>query len=200
MRGAMTPAQMREAEAHLCRHDTIMAGLIGRHGPCNLADSPYEPFHALTTAIVGQQLSARAAQTIGQRIAQLAPAPFQPGDILRVSGEQLRAAGLSVRKAACLHDLARRIADGRLAFAALAGCDDETVIAALTGISGIGGWTAEMFLIFGLKRPDVLAPGDAGLRRAVRQLYGDGRTLAHVAPPWRPYASVASWYLWRHIG
>ncbi len=195
----MTPALLREAEAHLRRRDTVMAGLIERHGPCPLAERPFEPFHTLATSIISQQLSAKAAQTIQNRVAQLAPAPFQPADLLRVPAAQLRAAGLSTRKAASFHELAQRIADQRLSFDALAGADNETAIATLIDLPGVGRWTAEMFLIFGLKRPDVLALGDAGLQRATRLLYGEERTLADVAPPWRPYASVASWYLWQHI-
>ncbi len=199
MRGAMTTAQMREAEAHLCRYDTVMAGLIERHGPCPLAERPFEPFHTLVTSIISQQLSAKAAQTIQNRVAQLAPEPFQPADLLRVPADRLRAAGLSTRKAACFHELARRIAGRQLSFETLVHVDNETAVATLTDLPGVGRWTAEMFLIFGLKRPDVLALGDAGLQRAARLLYGEDRTLADVAPPWRPYASVASWYLWQHL-
>lgn len=197
--GSLTPALMREAEVHLCQSDPIMADLIEQHGPCSLPERPFEPFHTLTTSIISQQLSAKAADTIERRVAQLVPSPFLPVDMLRVSTEQLRAVGLSLRKAAYIHELAGRVIDGRLSFEALASTDDESVIAALVEIPGIGRWTAEMFLIFGLKRPNVLALDDVGLQRAVRLLYGDCCALAHLSPAWRPFSTVASWYLWRHL-
>jgi len=197
--GSLTPALLREAEVHLRQSDPIMADLIGKHGPCPLSERPFLPFHTLAASIISQQLSAKAADTIERRVAQLVPSPFLPADMLRVSAEQLRAAGLSSRKVAYIHELAGRVIDGRLSFEALAGADDESVITALVELPGIGRWTAEMFLIFGLKRPDVLALDDVGLQRAVRLLYGDDYALAHVSPAWRPFSTVASWYLWRHI-
>lgn len=197
--GRLTPAMLREAEVHLRQSDPIMADLIRQHGPCSLPERPFEPFHTLAASIISQQLSAKAADTIERRVAKLVPSPFLPADMLRVSAEQLRAAGLSSRKVAYIHKLAERVIDGRLSFEALAGADDESVIAALVELPGIGRWTAEMFLIFGLKRPDVLALNDVGLQRAVRLLYGEDYALANVGPAWRPFATVASWHLWRHL-
>ena len=198
-RVGITMATLRKAEARLRRSDPIMAGLIERHGPCTLFERKYEPFHTLCTSIISQQLSGKAADTIEQRVAQLVPSPFRAWDIVRVPVASLRTAGLSSRKAAFLHQLAERVMDGRLSFERLARADDEAVITALVEVPGIGRWTAEMFLIFALKRPDILALKDGGLQRAVRLLYGDSFDLALAGRRWRPYSSVASWYLWRHL-
>ena len=197
--GSLTPALLREAEVHLRQAGPIMADLIEQHGPCSLAERPFEPFHTLASSIISQQLSAKAADTIERRVGQLVPSPFLPADMLRVSAEQLRAAGLSSRKVGYIHELAGRIINGRLSFKALASADDESVIAALVELPGIGQWTAEMFLIFGLRRPDVLSLADAGLQRAARLLFGDDTKLENVGKPWRPFCSVASWYLWRTL-
>jgi len=197
--GTLTPALLRKAYAHLRQSDPIMAGLIRRHGPCSLAQRPFEPFHTMTVSIIGQQLSAKAADTIERRIALLVSAPFQPKDVLRVPASRLRKAGLSSRKAAYIRELAKRVIDGRLSFEALATADDDTVIATLIELPGVGQWTAEMFLIFGLKRPDVLSSADAGLQRAVRLLYGHTKQPHRAGRQWKPYSSIASWYLWRHL-
>ncbi|MCX5815263.1 MAG: DNA-3-methyladenine glycosylase 2 family protein [Proteobacteria bacterium] len=164
----------------------------------------YHPFHPLVTSIISQQLSAKAADTIENRIAEIVSIPFLPTELLSTPVELLRAAGLSWPKARYIHELAQRVSDGRLSFSNLESEKDDDVIAALVDCPGIGRWTAEMFLIFGLKRLDVLSLGDAGLQRAARLLYGvdkekDG-LLASVADLWRPYRSVASWYLWQHLG
>jgi DNA-3-methyladenine glycosylase II len=197
--GGLTPAMLVAVEAHLRESDPVIAGLIDQHGACLLVNQPYQPFHTLATSIISQQLSAKAAVTIERRVAQLVPAPFQPAAMVAAPVEQLRAAGLSSRKAVYLHELARRVIDGRLSFDVLADASDDAVIDALVELPGIGRWTAEMFLIFGLKRLDVLALDDAGLQRAVRLLYGDALDLARAGTAWRPYRSVASWYLWRHL-
>lgn len=195
----LTPALLRKGYVHLRRSDPIMADLIGKHGPCTLAHRPFQPFHTLAASIISQQLSAKAADTIERRIAQLAPSPFQPKDLLRVPASRLRQAGLSSRKAAYIRELAERVTDGRLSFESLAAADSDAVVTALIELPGIGQWTAEMFLIFGLKRPDVLSLADAALQRAVRLLYGHSRQLHLVGRPWQPYSSIASWYLWRHL-
>ena len=199
LRGSLTPILMRVAESHLRNADHVMAGLIDRHGLCALVERPYQPFHTLAASIISQQLSAKAADTIERRVAQLTPSPFQPEHMVGVPLEQLREAGLSSRKAGYIRELAERVIDGRLSFDALTHADNEVVIAALVELPGVGRWTAEMFLIFGLKRPDVLALDDAGLQRAVRLLYGDAQNLNTAGESWRPYSSVASWYLWRHL-
>jgi len=187
------------AEQHLLKSDRVMAKLVRKHGSCRLGPRAFQPFHALTTAIISQQLSVKAAETIASRVANHAPRPFQPNSILTVAPELLRAAGLSGAKAKYIHGLARRVEDGSLNFVRIRKLHDEAAIAALTELPGIGRWTAEMFLIFTLKRPDILSLGDAGLSRAVRVLYGDAADMQRVAERWRPYRSVACWYLWQHL-
>jgi DNA-3-methyladenine glycosylase II len=189
---------VRKAERHLRLSCEVMARLVAVHGFCQLANLEFRPFHALTTSIISQQLSAKAAHTIKRRILKLVPA-LCPSEFLAVPLEALREAGLSTAKAKYIIELATRVNDGRLNFDALIHQPDDDVIAALTELPGIGRWTAEMFLIFGLKRPDVLAVGDAGLQRAVRLLYGDAAELKIIGQVWKPYCSVASWYLWRYL-
>lgn len=193
---------MREAERHLSQADEVMASLVADYGPCPLAEREFRPFHTLARSIISQQLSAKAADTIERRVSQIIPTPFGPDEILTVPVERLREAGLSSRKAGFIRQLAEHVTRGRLNFDELAGYPDESVIVALMELPGIGQWTAEMFLIFGLKRPDVLALGDAGLRRAAKMLYQDSDEnglLERVSVTWRPYRSIASWYLWRHL-
>ena len=194
---------MRRAERHLARVDPIMRRLIARHGPCPLAEREFQPFHMLANSIISQQLSIHAAAAIKQRLALLIAPPFSAEGFLRISNEQLRGAGLSQAKSRYILNLAGRVSDGGIRFDQIIAKDDEEVIDTLAECPGIGRWTAEMFLIFGLKRLDVLALGDAGLQRAARILYGKNRKsktlLTRVAEPWRPYRSVASWYLWRSL-
>lgn len=199
---ALSEKGTREAERHLSQSDEIMARLVSDHGPCPLAEREFRPFHTLVRAIIGQQLSAKAADSITRRISQIIPAPFRPDSLLSISGETLRSAGLSTPKTRYLFELATRITEGHLNFDELANSPDESVIMVLTALPGIGRWTAEMFLIFGLKRPDVLASDDAGLQRATRMLYSgpaESALLERVSSAWRPYRSVASWYLWQYL-
>jgi len=195
----LTGERLRAAERHLGKSDRVMAKLVRAHGQCKLARRPFLPFHALTTAIISQQLSVKAADTIAARVAQLTMRPFVASSVLAVPADSLRAAGLSSAKVRYIHGLARWVEDGALDFQKLRRQTDEGVLAALTAVPGIGRWTAEMFLIFSLKRPDILSLGDAGLSRAVRLLYGDAADIEKLAEPWRPYRSVASWYLWQHL-
>lgn len=176
-----------------------MAGLIERHGPCSLLDSPYQPFHTLAISIISQQLSAKVTNIIVGRIAHLSALPLHPLDIARISAEELRNTGISSRKVSYLQSLANTFLKQQLLFDRLIYADDEEVIAKLMKLPGIGRWTAEMFLIFGLKRANVLALTDSGLQRAVRMLYGNTENLAGLGLRWQPYNSVASWYLWRHL-
>lgn len=190
------------AEKHLIQSDAVMTQLVSDHGPCSIFEREPNYFDTLARSIISQQLSAKAADTIERRIWAVAPSPFEPAQLLTVPVEALRSAGLSSRKASYIHALAESILNGDLDFDALAAYSDESVITVLTEFPGIGRWTAEMFLIFGLKRIDVLALGDSGLRRAARMLYPDTRQddiLEVVSKPWRPYRSVASWYLWRYL-
>jgi DNA-3-methyladenine glycosylase II len=194
---------IRRAERHLAGADPIMKRLIACHGGWPISAREFEPFHTLANSIISQQLSTRAAATIKQRVGALVGVPFNVEKILSTTPELLRAAGLSAAKARYLRELAARVKDGRLDFGSLTALEDEGLIAKLIEVPGIGRWTAEMFLLFGLKRLDVLAIGDAGLQRAAHLLYGKRRRspglLARVAESWRPYRSVASWYLWRSL-
>jgi len=184
-------------------HDVVMKRLIALYGPCPFAEWEYEPFSTLVTSIISQQLSSRASDTIEKRIAGIVSLPFDPKRFLEVSPQALRGAGLSLSKVRYIRELAQRVVDGRLVLDDLDEFEDETVIATLVKIPGIGQWTAEMFLIFGLRRLDVLSLGDGGLRRAFKLLYGkDGEgqeSLETVAVAWRPFRSVASWYLWKSL-
>jgi len=193
---------MHVAERHLSQADEVMARLVSDHGGCPLAEREFRPFHTLAASIISQQLSAKTADTIKCRVSQLVPTPFSPDRFLSVSIENLRSAGLSTAKIRYIREVATHVVDGRLNFDQLVNYPDESVIIALMALPGIGRWTAEMFLIFGLKRPDVLALGDAGLQRAVKTLYGsssESGLLEKVSSSWRPYRSVASWYLWKYL-
>lgn len=189
---------MHAAERRLCQSSEVMAKLVANHGTCRLADSNFPPFQTLVTSIISQQLSTKAANAIGKRVLELVPM-CTPHGFLAVSHQAMRQAGLSMAKTTYIIELATRVNDGRLNLDALRCQPDEDVIANLTQLPGIGRWTSEMFLIFGLHRPDVLAIGDAGLQRAARLLYGDSVELENVGQVWKPYRSVASWYLWQHL-
>jgi DNA-3-methyladenine glycosylase II len=194
---------IRKAERHLAKADPVMKRLIARHGHCPIAEREFEPFHMLANSIISQQLSTRAAATIKQRVGILVGVPFQIGKVLSVAPAELRGAGLSGAKTRYIGELAAHVSDGRLDFEEILFLNDEAAIEKLVIVPGIGRWTAEMFLLFGLKRLDVLALGDAGLQRAARKLYGKKRRsatlLPRVAESWRPYRSIASWYLWRSL-
>ena len=184
------------AARHLTEACDIMAGLVSRIGPCTLPALDHPPFGTLASSIIGQQLSIKAAQTIEARVLALT-GRLEPASILAVEVDGLRACGLSAAKVRYLWALSEAVAAGRLDFEALATMEETDAVKALVALPGIGPWTAEMFLIFGLKRPDVLSVGDAGLQRASRDLYG--KPLEEIADRFRPYRSVASWYLWRHL-
>jgi DNA-3-methyladenine glycosylase II len=191
------------ASAHLMAADPIMARLVEQQGPRHLqATNDY--FFTLVEAIASQQLSSKAADTIIARIRALVPGDGTPdaASILAIPNEALRGAGLSWSKVSYLKDLAERVESGRLPLEHIAQMADEEIIEALVAVKGIGRWTAEMFLIFSLARPDVLAVDDFGLRAAMRDLYSlpdlpKPATMKQVAEPWQPYRSYASLYLWR---
>lgn len=198
----LSEKMVRNAERCLCKSDSVMARLIHTLGPCSLARRKFRPFHTLAISIISQQLSAKASATIVRRVSEFVPTPFHHNDFLQVSKTSLRKAGLSRAKANYLLELSQRVSKGLLRFKDLKFKNDEAVIEILTALPGIGRWTAEMFLIFGLKRPDILALGDAGLQRAAGLLYGvngDSDFLARVGRAWIPYRSIASWYLWRRL-
>lgn len=192
-----------QALGHLCDADATLARIIAAVGPFTLQREPHG-FYTLVDAIVSQQISVKAAAAIMARVAQAA-APLGPVTLLELGPERLRGLGLSNQKARYVLDLAARAADGRLDLDHLAALDDEAVVTELTRVTGIGRWTAEMYLIFALGRPDVLPVADLGLRQAVQRAYGladlpQGPAIQALAAPWRPYRSVATWYLWRSLG
>jgi DNA-3-methyladenine glycosylase II len=196
---------IRKATRHLISSDKAMSALIKKHGPCTITPSLDNPFHALTSSIISQQLSARAARAIKARLFDsLGVERFTPERIGKMSAKVARTAGLSRGKFEYLRGLAMAVRDGELDFTSIAKCEDEDVIAKLTTFTGIGRWTAEMFLIFGLGRPDVLSTHDAGLKKGFKLTYNLPQTpsaeeMTSIGEPWRPYRSVASWYLWRVV-
>jgi DNA-3-methyladenine glycosylase II len=203
----VTPAEYRRAERRLARRDPVLRDLIRRIGPCGLARSQREdPFVAMVEAIVWQQLSTRAAATIYGRVRALLPdgGVLTPSALVAVETEAFREAGLSRAKAAYVRDLAAKVLDGTVHLDRLAHLDDEAVVAELTKVKGIGRWTAEMFLMFRLHRPDVLPVGDLGIVNAIRRAYRLRKAptparMVRIAEPWRPFRSVACWYLWESL-
>jgi 3-methyladenine DNA glycosylase/8-oxoguanine DNA glycosylase len=210
-RVAITPARrlleadFERARRHLMRRDPRLAPLIKRVGRCRLPDArPSAPFAALVRAILSQQLSGKAAETIHGRVVTLLERSggLTPAGLLAADPVALRAAGVSRPKIAYLRDLAERVETARLDLEALDQHSDEDVIAAITAVKGLGRWSAEMFLIFRLNRPDVFPVGDLGIVKGVQKLLAmkrrpAPRTMLRVAEAWRPYRSVAAWYLWR---
>jgi len=194
---------MREAILHLKKCDPIMRSIIERVGPCRMEFGPPE-FSSLAEAIVYQQLNGKAVVTIFKRLAALAGEPLTPDGILNLSDEQLRSVGLSKQKSAYLKDLSARTRDGLLDFAKLPDLPDDEVIKHLTQVKGIGVWTAQMFLMFTLKRQDVLPTGDYGVQAAIKKHYRKRKLptpkeMEKIARPWAPYRSVACWYLWKSM-
>lgn len=189
----------------LARRDPVIRDLMRRHGPCGLAAAQRtDPFTALTRAIISQQLSTKAAATIAKRFDALFGGVPTAAAIAAVPDDQLRSVGLSSQKIAYMRDLCARVQDGSLALGALDALPDDAVIEALTSVKGIGRWTAEMFLMFRLHRPDVLPLGDLGIVKAVQRAYGlrkipSPERLTRIGEPWRPYRSVACWYLWASL-
>jgi DNA-3-methyladenine glycosylase II len=199
------PLDTAAAVKHLRRVDPVMRDLIRAVGPCALKPGARgDHFTTLLRAIVGQQLSAKAAETIWLRLVALHPngRRLDPKDILRAADADLRSVGLSNAKVAYARDLAARIDDGTLNLAKISRRGDDAIVEELVSVKGIGRWTAEMFLLFKLGRPDVWATDDLGLQNAVKNRYGVQPTKAkmvEIAEPWRPWRSVASWYLWRSL-
>ena len=194
---------MRKAINHLKKSDPVMSAIIERVGPYRMEFGPPE-FSSLAEAIVYQQLNGKAAVTIFNRFAALAGEPLTPDGILKLSDEQLRSVGLSKQKSAYLKDLSVKARDGLLDFGKLPDLPDEEVVKHLTQVKGIGVWTAQMFLMFTLKRPDVLPTGDYGVQAAIKKHYKKRKwpkpkEMEKIARPWSPYRSVACWYLWRSL-
>jgi DNA-3-methyladenine glycosylase II len=194
---------MRKAVNHLKKADPVLCAIIERVGPCRMEFGPAE-FCSLAEAIVYQQLNGKAAVTIFKRFAALAGEPLTPAGILRLSDEQLRSVGLSKQKSAYLKDLAAKTASGAINFSRLPELSDEEVIKHLTQVKGIGVWTAHMFLMFSLRRPNVLPTGDYGVQVAVKKHYKKRKLpkpkdMEKIARAWEPYRSVACWYMWQSL-
>ncbi len=194
----------RKARRHLARRDARMKALIARIGPCTLEPNP-DHFGLLVRSIVSQQISTRAARAIHGRLCERLGQPVRPRAVLNAADEELRSAGLSQAKLLSLRDLATRCAHGEIRLKELADLDEEEVIAKLTPVRGIGRWTAEMFLIFGLGRLDVLPVTDFGLRAGIRREHDlpelpNRATLVTLTEGWRPYRSIGTWYIWRSFG
>ncbi|HVP30665.1 MAG TPA: DNA-3-methyladenine glycosylase 2 family protein [Myxococcota bacterium] len=198
------PAALRTASRHLARRDARLAAVIRRLGPCGLQRRG-DPYRALVRSVLHQQLAGAAARAIESRVKALGGGRIPaPAALLAISEARLRAAGLSRQKVASVHGIAEAFAERRLVSRRLAQLPDPDVIEAVTRLRGIGEWTAHMLLIFSFGRPDVLPVGDYGVRKAAMLLYGlrdlpKPRELEALAEPWRPYRSVATWYLWRHL-
>ena len=213
---------MRKAVTHLKKSDPVMRAIIESVGPCRMEFGPPE-FPSLAEAIVYQQLNGKAAVTIFNRFVALAGEPLTPEGILRLKDEQLRSVGLSKQKSAYLKDLAAKTQAGLLDFSRLSELPDEEVIEHLIQVKGIGVWTAHMFLMFSLRRPNVLPTGDYGVQMAMFKHYlevrrtnaASGRSakkgrkrkiklpkptqMEKIAKSWEPYRSIACWYLWRSL-
>jgi DNA-3-methyladenine glycosylase II len=194
---------MKKALDHLKKSDAILASIIARVGPCKMAYRD-PTFEMLARAIVFQQLSTKAARTIYGRLEEAAGGALTPESIQDLSVGEMRRAGLSRQKLGYICDLAEHALSGKVDFAKLPAMSDEEVIASLTDIKGIGVWTAHMFLLFSLRRPNVLPVGDLGVRMAIQRAYRKRKMptpkqVEQIAKGWHPYCSYAAWYLWRSL-
>ena len=200
---------MPDSLQQLRRSDPVMRRLVDEHGPLDEEERrrgrPLEPYGALVRSIVGQQLSTKAARSIYERLTDLFGGRTPtPAELLAADPEKVRSVGLSRPKVGYLRSLAEHVESGELELARLSELSDDEVSAQLTAVKGLGQWTADMFLIFHLGRPDVLPVGDLGIRRAVERAYDlpeipDAARLTELGEPWRPNRSLASLYLWRSL-
>jgi DNA-3-methyladenine glycosylase II len=203
----MTPDDYARARRLLMRRDPRLRAVIAQHGRCGLADGQRDHgLQAMIESIVWQQLSGKAAATIYGRFLALFPTGRYPTpqEILAVPLPTLRQVGLSTQKSAYIRDVCERVSVGTLDLDRLESMGDEEVVASLTQVKGIGRWTAEMFLMFRLHRPDVLPVGDLGIVKAIQRLYGlrkppSADKMLAIGRRWQPYRSVASWYLWASL-
>jgi DNA-3-methyladenine glycosylase II len=192
---------MRHAVRHLKKADPVLAAIIERVGPCRLTYR--EPtFESLVRSIAFQQLNGKAAKSIYDRLVTAAGGALTPESILALSLEQMRSAGLSRQKLAYMRDLAQRTRSGEIDFSRLPEMSDDEVIEHLTRVKGIGIWSAQMFLIFALRRPNILPTADYGVRAAIMKQYRkrklpNHKQIVRLARAWHPHCSVACWYLWR---
>jgi DNA-3-methyladenine glycosylase II len=201
----MTSNEFARARRALMRRDPVLAAIIRNYRTTTLVDAPpAEPFVALMRAITSQQLSTKAAATILRRVLDLMGGVATPEALVSVTDEQLRQAGLSRQKTAYLRDLGGKVLSGELPLDALPEMSDDEVIAAITKVKGLGRWSAEMFLMFRLRRPDVLPVDDLGIVNAIHRAYGlrkkpKADRIRKIGESWRPYRTVACWYLWRSL-
>jgi DNA-3-methyladenine glycosylase II len=200
----LKPNDIRKARRHLRSVDPVMRAVIDAVGPVTLR-LERDRFGMLVRSIISQQISTSAARSIRGRLRELAgPGGLKAANIARFTGDQLRSVGLSPQKASYIADLARKVNQGTVELRQIGRLADERIVEQLTQVRGIGRWTAQMFLIFSLGRLDVFPHDDLGVRAAIRDRYGlddmpDKQTALAIAAPWRPYASVASWYCWRSL-
>lgn len=199
----MDPVILKKARLALARRDGVLKPIIRTVGPCTLKANG-DAFEVLVRSIISQQISTKAAIAIGGRVLQTV-GKFQPRRILAAADDDLRSAGLSRGKLLSLRDLATKCIDGTVPLKKLDAMPDDEVSATLTQVRGIGPWTAEMFLIFCLGRPDVLPAGDYGLRAGVQKQYAladlpNKGALTDLAECWKPYRSIGTWYIWRSLG
>jgi DNA-3-methyladenine glycosylase II len=203
---AVTPAYWDDACKHLARRDRVMKKLIPQFGEARL-QSRGDAFTTLARSIVGQQISTSAAQAVWERFAALLATPssrLPPADVLKLKTDAMRGSGLSARKVEYLRDLATHFTEGQVHVRQWQQMDDEAIVDELVAIRGIGRWTAEMFLIFHLMRPDVLPVDDLGLIKGISVNYFSGEPVTRVearelGDAWAPYRSVATWYIWRSL-
>ena len=202
---SVTPEDYAKARRLLLRRDPVLAALIRKHGECGLARAQRaDHFSALVRAITGQQLSTKAASTIFARLVALMTDGVAPAALSALTDEQLRSVGMSRQKIAYFRDLCEKAVSGVVPLDSIETLTDDEVIAALTKVKGIGRWSAEMFLMFRLHRPDVLPVDDLGIVNAVKNVYRlrkrpTADRIRKIGEAWRPYRSVASWYLWRSL-
>ena len=205
IKGSVTPEDYTRARRLLLRRDPVLAAVIKKHGACGLAAAQRaDHFSALVRAITGQQLSTKAAATIYGRLVALMPGGMSPEALSSLADDQMRASGMSRQKIGYFRDLCEKALGGVVRLDLLESMTDDEVIAALTQVKGIGRWSAEMFLMFRLHRPDVLPVDDLGIVNAVKNVYGlrkrpTADRIRKIGEAWRPYRSVASWYLWRTL-
>jgi len=193
----------RKAINHLKSSDPILSAVIDRIGPCKIEYGD-PTFHSLAEAILYQQLNGKAAVTIFNRFTELAGNPLTPAGILKLTDAEMRGVGLSRQKTAYLRDLSEKTQAGLLEFERMPEMTEDDVISHLTQVKGVGVWTAHMFLMFTLRRPDVLPTGDYGIQAAMKKHYKKRKwpkpdVMHKIAKPWAPYRSIACWYLWKSM-
>jgi DNA-3-methyladenine glycosylase II len=193
----------KKAVAHLAGADPVLAAIMGQVGALKI--QYHEPtFQTLCRSIVYQQLSGKAAATILRRLLDAAGEPLTPEGILKLRVPKMRSLGLSAAKTEYIRGLAKMAKSGEIDFEGCAGLEDAAVVEHLTRVKGVGVWTVHMFMLFALRRPDVLPTGDLGVRAAMKKAYGlealpSPKEMEKIAESWRPYCSVATWYLWRSL-